>query len=55
MSAWPIPLFALVSSSVAVMILLRAPSDAWWRNPAALAVLAGTVVALTALVTPRDK
>jgi hypothetical protein len=43
----------IVAAAVVVVMMLRGPAWAWWSNPAALTVLAGTVVCLVAVLVPR--
>ena len=43
----------VLSVATASLLLATEPS-AWWRVPAALASVAGTVVALVAIMLPRE-
>lgn len=46
-------LAGIIAAAVVLALVLRGPSYAWWRVPAALAALAGTVVVLVAIMVPR--
>lgn len=42
----------IVAGALVIAVMLRGPAWAWWVNPVALAVLAGTVPLLVALMLP---
>lgn len=44
----------ILSAAVVIALMLRGPGWAWWFNPAALAVLIGTVGVVTLLLVPRS-
>ena len=44
----------MVAAGLAIALMLRGPSWAWWTNPAALAALVATVGLVAMILVPRS-